>query len=81
MALSFGITAGTARAAASATPHENHDKDYSKNKNYQLGMRDGRDDISHNRDHFKKRKFKKDDDRKDYETGYQAGHQGKPDHK
>ena len=41
----------------------------------------GRNDIAHNRDHYKKRNFKKDEDKKDYETGYQAGHRGKtPDH-
>ena len=35
----------------------------------------GSDDGAHNRDHSKKRKFKKDEDQKAYETGYQAGHQ------
>jgi hypothetical protein len=82
MTLGIGITGGVARLAASPSPQEQHDQDYSKNKNYQLGMRDGRDDAAHNRDHSKNRNFKKDEDKKDYETGYQAGHQGNPpDHK
>ncbi len=48
--------------------------DYSKNKTYQQGMREGKDDQTHNRDHSKKRHFKKDDDQKAYEAGYQKGH-------
>jgi hypothetical protein len=80
--LAIGITGGTARIAASPSPQDQHDQDYSKNKNYQVGMRDGRDDSARNRDHFKKRKFKKDEDQRAYETGYQAGHQSNsPDHK
>ena len=71
--LGIGITGGTARMAAS-TPQEQHEQDYSKNKNYQQGMRDGHDDFAHNRDHSKKRHFKKDNDQKDYEAGYQGGH-------
>jgi hypothetical protein len=73
LALGIGITGGTARVAASAT-QERHDQDYSRNKNYQVGMRDGRTDFTHNRDHHKKRTFKKDDDRNAYEAGYQGGH-------
>jgi hypothetical protein len=78
MTLGIGITGGTVRVAASPSPQEQHDQDYSKNKNYQVGMRDARDDIAHNRDHSKKRKFKKDEDQKAYETGYQTVHQGDP---
>jgi hypothetical protein len=52
----------------------NHDQDYSKNKRYQQGMREGKDDQAHNRDHSKKRHFKKDEDQKAYEAGYQKGH-------
>jgi hypothetical protein len=78
MALAIGISGGGARVAAS--PQEQHDQDYSQNKNYKIGMRDGRDDFAHNRDHYKKRNFKKDEDQKAYEAGYQSGHQG-PDHK
>jgi hypothetical protein len=82
LALGIGITGSTARVAASPSPQEQHDQDYSKNKNYQQGMRDGKDDLAHNRDHSKKRTFKKDQDQKDYETGYQSGRQGNsPDHK
>src|ERR1700722_2073818 len=73
--LAMGITGGTAGIAASPSPQDRHDQDYSKNKNYQVGMRDGRDDSAHNRDRSKKRKFKKDEDQKAYESGYQASHQ------
>lgn len=72
MILGLGIAGGMARATAS--PQEQREQDYSKNKNYQTGMRDGRDDSKHDRDHFKKRKFKKDDDQKAYEAGYQSAH-------
>jgi hypothetical protein len=78
MTLGIGITGGTVRVAASPSPQEQRDQDYSKNKNYQVGMRDGRDDVAHNRDHSKKRKFKKDEDQKAYETGYQIVNQGNP---
>lgn len=82
MALSICLTGGTTWVAASPSPQAQHDQDYSKNKNYQQGLRDGRDDSAHNRDHSKTRKFKKDQDQKDYEAGYQAGHQSNPpDHK
>jgi hypothetical protein len=73
--LGTGITGGAVRVAASPIPQESHDQDYQKNKNYQLGMRDGQDDNKHNRDHYKKRHFKKDDDQKAYESGYQQGRQ------
>lgn len=76
-ALGIGITGGAVLVAASPSPQEQaHEQDYSKNKVYQQGLREGRDDRAHNRDHSKKRHFKKDDDQKAYETGYQAGHQG-----
>jgi hypothetical protein len=56
---------------------QDHDKDhatdYSKNKTYQQGVREGQDDHAHNRDHSKKRHFKKDEDQKAYEAGYQKG--------
>jgi hypothetical protein len=78
MTLGMGIT-GTVRSIASPPSQEQHDQDYSKNKNYQVGLRDGKDDQVHNKDHSRKRKFKKDEDRKAYESGYQQGHQG--DHK
>jgi hypothetical protein len=74
VALFIGIPGAPVGVTASLAPQEQHDQDYSKNKNYQVGMRDGRDDIAHNRDHSKKRKFKKDEDQRAYEAGYQAGH-------
>lgn len=74
MALAFGISGGVARAAAAPAAQDQHAQDYSKNKNYQTGMKDGRDDAAKNRDHSKKRHFKKDDDQKAYEAGYQQGH-------
>jgi hypothetical protein len=48
-------------------------KDYSKTKQYQQGVREGQSDHAHNLDHSKKRHFKKDDDQKAYEAGYQKG--------
>ena len=75
MALSFGITGGTLRAATPASSQDQaQTQDYPKNKNSQVGMRDGKDDKAHNKDHSRKRKFKKDDDQKAYESGYQQGH-------
>jgi hypothetical protein len=75
MALSIGITGGTLRGATPASSQDQaQTQDYSKNKNYQVGMRDGKDDKTHNKDHSRKRKFKKDDDQKAYEFGYQQGH-------
>jgi hypothetical protein len=70
-----GITGGTVRAVASpAMDAQGQDQDYSKNKRYQQGMREGKDDQARKRDHFKKRHFKKDEDQKAYEAGYQKGH-------
>ena len=75
MALSIGITGGTLRAATPASPQDQaQNQDYTKNKNYQVGMRDGKDDKAHNKDHSRNRKFKKGDDQKAYESGYQQGH-------
>jgi hypothetical protein len=78
LALMLGavIALGPIRLAASPLPQEQHEQDYSKNKNYEQGMRDGKDDQAHNRDHSKKRHFKKDEDQKAYESGYQQGHRG-----
>ncbi len=74
-ALVIAITGDTVRATASPSSQDHaQTQDYSKNKNYQVGMRDGKDDKAHNKDHSRKRKFKKDDDQKAYETGYQQGH-------
>ena len=48
-------------------------KDYSKTKQYQQGVREGKDDHAHNKDHSRKRHFNKDEDQKAYEAGYQKG--------
>jgi len=76
--LTVGTIAGSTSAATRwaqerGDQNQVHDQDYSKNKNYQQGMRDGRDNRSHNRDHSKKRHFKKDEDQRAYEAGYQQG--------
>jgi hypothetical protein len=76
MVLGTSAIAGTVRAAAFPVPQASQDQDYSKNKRYQQGMSEGRDDRAHNLDHSKKRHFKKDDDQKAYEAGYQVGRQG-----
>jgi len=67
LAVGFGISGGAVQA-------QDHDPDYSHNKTYQQGVREGHTDHAHNRDHSKKRHFKKDDDQKAYEAGYQKGH-------
>jgi hypothetical protein len=73
MAVGIGFTGATIQAVA-APLFQDHDQDYSKNKTYQQGMREGKDDQAHHRDHSKKRHFKKDEDQKAYEAGYQKGH-------
>jgi len=67
VAVGLGIGAGAVQA-------QDQGPDYSKNKTYQQGMREGRNDHAHNRDHYKKHHFKKDEDQKAYEAGYQKGH-------
>ena len=75
--LSMAVAGGSVRAAVPASPQEQaRNQDYSKNKKYQQGMREGQNDSKRNLDHSKKRNFKKDEDQKAYETGYQQGHQG-----
>jgi hypothetical protein len=64
LAVSIGVTGVTLQA---------QEPDYSHNKNYQQGMREGHADHLHNKDHSKKHHFKKDDDQKAYEAGYQKG--------
>jgi len=77
VAVSVGIIGGTARSVASpAMNGQGQDQDYSKNKRYQQGLREGKDDAAHKRDHYKKRHFKKDEDQKAYEAGYEQGHGG-----
>jgi len=72
LAVGIGISGGTVQAAG-APFVQDHDQDYSKNKTYQQGVREGKADQAHNRDHSKKRHFKKDEDQKAYEAGYQRG--------
>jgi hypothetical protein len=81
LALTVGIgTSGSTVQALAAPLFQDHaqdqqnQQDYSKNKTYQQGVREGKDDHAHNRDHSKKRHFKKDEDQKAYEAGYQKGH-------
>jgi hypothetical protein len=75
LALAVGIGIGGSTVQAVAAPFfQDHDQDYSKNKTYQQGVREGQADHAHNRDHYKKRHFKKDEDQKAYEAGYQKGH-------
>jgi hypothetical protein len=73
LVVAVGIGGGTVQVVA-APFFQGHDQDYSKNKTYQQGVREGEADHAHNRDHSKKRQFKKDEDQKAYEAGYQKGH-------
>jgi hypothetical protein len=72
--LTVAIGMGIGAANAVGAPFQEHDQDYSRNKNYQQGMREGQTDRAHKRDHSKKRHFKKDEDQRAYESGYQKGH-------
>jgi hypothetical protein len=77
VAVGIGTSGGTVNAIGAPLfqdQGQGHDKDYSKTKTYQQGVREGQDDHAHNRDHSKKRHFKKDEDQKAYEAGYQKGH-------
>jgi hypothetical protein len=77
LALTIGIGIGASVSQAVATPlfqqEQRSEPDYSKNKTYQQGQREGQADRTKNLDHSKKRHFKKDDDQKAYEAGYQKG--------
>ena len=74
LAVAVGISViGVTIPAVAAPFFQDHEQDYSKNKTYKQGMREGRDDQTHNRDRSKKRTFKKDEDQKSYEAGYQKG--------
>jgi hypothetical protein len=68
-ALAIAAGLGISMAAVQA-----QDPDYSRNKRYQQGMHEGHSDQAHHLDHSKKRHFKKDEDQKAYEAGYQKGH-------
>jgi uncharacterized protein HemX len=69
LAIALGLGIG-----GSAVQAQDQGPDYSRNKTYQQGVREGQDDHAHNRDHYKKHHFKKDEDQKAYEAGYQKGH-------
>jgi hypothetical protein len=76
IAVGIGISGGAVQAAGAPffQDHEkNHEQDYSKNRRYQQGVREGQADHTRNRDHSKKRHFKKDEDQQGYEAGYQKG--------
>jgi len=72
-AAAIGLGAGAVQAVA-APFFQDQGPDYSKNKRYQQGMHEGQSDHTHNLDHSKKRHFKKDEDQRAYEAGYQKGH-------
>ena len=72
VAVGIGVSGGAVRAVAA--PFQDHEPDYSRNKTYQQGVREGHTDQARKRDHYKKRTFKKDSDQKAYEAGYQKGH-------
>jgi hypothetical protein len=72
IAIAMGMSCLTAPPANAAPFFQV--QDYSKNRNYQQGMREGKNDGAHHEDHSKKRHFKRDGDQKAYEAGYQKGH-------
>jgi hypothetical protein len=74
VAVAVGMGIGGGAAPALGAPFFQQDQhDYSTNKTYQQGMKEGRADQAQKKDHSKKRHFKKDDDQKAYEAGYQKG--------
>jgi hypothetical protein len=75
LAVGTSVSVGTVQAVAAPFFQEDHGQtpDYSKNKTYQQGVREGKADLAHKQDHSKKRHFKKDEDQKAYEAGYQQG--------
>ena len=74
LALTVGMgIGGVATVQAAGVPFF-EDQNYSTNKTYRQGMREGKSDGAHHKDHSKKRHFNKDEDQKAYEAGYQKGH-------
>ena len=74
LAVGIGIGGGAPRAmAAPFLQDQAPAADYSHNKTYQQGQREGQADKAKNLDHSKKRHFKKNDDQTAYEAGYQKG--------
>ena len=80
LALVLGAAVTGSGVGAAASPAAQEDQaskhDYSTNKTYQQGMRDGQNDQKHKKDHPKNRHFKRDEDQRAYEAGYQQGRQG-----
>jgi hypothetical protein len=90
LTLAVGMGIGGATLAVGSPLAQDHDRDsnssadrrdarddhqdYSKNRTYQQGVRDGRYDHARNWDHSRKRHFKRDQDRRAYEAGYRYGH-------
>jgi hypothetical protein len=75
LAIAAGLGIGGSAVEAVAAPFfQDQGPDYSNNRRYQQGMREGQYDHAHNLDHSKKRHFKKDEDQKAYEAGYQKAH-------
>ncbi len=70
----LALAAALAIGIGGVTLQADDNKDYSKTKQYQQGVREGKVDQTHNKDHSKKRHFTKDEDQKAYEAGYQKGH-------
>ena len=74
LALALGLGFGGSLTQAAGAPFfQDREHDYSKSKSYQQGMRDGRSDQARKMDHSKKRHYKKEEDRRAYEAGYQNG--------
>ncbi|MGH9405307.1 MAG: hypothetical protein ACRD5K_18830 [Candidatus Acidiferrales bacterium] len=69
--LGTAIAAGPVQAVpfSGMNGQEQH-QDYSKNKRYKQGTRDGEYDRAHHKNHSKKRHYKKDEDQRAYEAGY-----------
>jgi uncharacterized protein YlxW (UPF0749 family) len=72
-AVAVAAAMGSGGFAVQAVAAAFQDQDYAKNKTYEQGRRDGQADQVKKMDHSKKRRFKKDEDRKAYEAGYQKG--------
>ena len=51
------------------------DRDYTRNRNYQLGLNDGREDGARNRDRRYRLRTNNDADRRAYQAGYDQGYQ------
>lgn len=74
LTVSIGMIVGGSAAIVMAAPFfQEKAPDYTNNKIYQQGQREGKNDLAKNKDHSRKRTFKKDEDQKAYEAGYQQG--------